>query len=75
MFGEMCNWKTNNILFINKENSEIQIVEREFGCDATDSGQPLKSIFKIRKINIHLIYLSDIDTCNINIDNWYKSEY
>ena len=47
MFLNMCTYSTGDVLFLNRENNEIIIAERYFGCGATDSSPASMSIEKI----------------------------
>ena len=72
LFAGMCAWTTDKVLFQNKENSNVKIVARNYGCGATDSGRPLYKLFKTREITSCLIYISEIDTNSIIEEEWAR---
>ncbi len=74
LFAGMCDWTTDKIFFENKQNSSIKIVQRSFGCGATDSSPATLKVFKVREITPYLIWVTSIDTNKINKDEWKRIE-
>lgn len=75
VFGTtMCGWTERTVLFINKSNSNITIVTREFGCGATDSGLPTIRTVKKRNITPFFIQVTPIDTSTIDKEKWIRVE-
>jgi len=72
--GSMCAWTTDKVFFENKQNSSIKIVQRHFGCGATDSSEPTIEVFKIREITPYLIWATKIDTNQIDKNEWIRVE-
>lgn len=72
LFFEMCDSTTVKVLFENKQNASIKIVERSFGCGATDSSPATFKIFKIREISSYLIWVTAIDTTQIDKSKWKR---
>jgi hypothetical protein len=70
----MCGWTTIKVLFENKQNHSNKIVKRTFGCGATDSGSPLLKIFEVKEISSYFIWVSEVDTNNIDRTNWARIE-
>lgn len=70
----MCSYSIGKILFINKNNSNITIVSREFGCGATDSGPPTIRTVKKRNITPFFIHITAIDTNTIDKEKWIRVE-
>lgn len=68
----MCVWTTNKTVFENKMNPSISIVERNLGCGATDSGQPVYKTFKVAKLIPQLIWVAEIDTNKIDKAEWNR---
>ena len=73
-FAGMCDWTTDKIFFENKQNSSIKIVQRSFGCGATDSSPATLKVFKVREITPYLIWVTSIDTNQINKSEWTRIE-
>ena len=69
---ELCNRTTLETLFVNKENENITIVVREFGCGAVDSTPANRDNYKNWKINDYLIRSTPIDTSEIDKTMWVK---
>jgi hypothetical protein len=68
----MCDWSTERTIFENKQNNSIKIVDRSFGCGATDSGAPTHTIFRIREITGYFIWATKIDTNTIDKSKWNR---
>ncbi len=71
-FGDMCSWSTGTVLFEHKEDPKIKIVERDYGCGATDSGSPVYKVFRRKEITSYLSLFTEIDTSKINKAEWNK---
>ena len=74
LLGNMCAWTTDKVFFENKQNSSIKIVQRGFGCGATDSDYPTYKTFKIREITSDFIWATKIDTNKIDKNEWIRIE-
>ena len=67
-----CAWTTRNELLMHKANNKIKIVERDYGCGATDSTAPIVRIFKTREVTNFFIFITEVDTSKIDKTNWIK---
>jgi hypothetical protein len=65
MFFDMCGWSIRQTLYEVKDDPDTNIVLREYGCGAYDSGKPEEKIVRIKKINRYLIQITAIDTSKI----------
>jgi hypothetical protein len=72
VFAGMCRWTNNKILFNNITDKTTKIVLRDFGCGATDSGSPTYKVCKIKSITPLLIWVTAIDTTNIDRQIWQR---
>lgn len=72
LFANMCAWYTTDILFTHKTDTNIEIVNRDYGCGAWDSGTPISKTFKISKYSDYLIKSSEVDTSQIDKSKWIK---
>ena len=72
MWSSMCLWSTRRILFEKKNDRSIKIIERDFGCGATDSSPGTVAIFKITEITPFFMYASRIDTTRIDKNEWSR---
>ena len=72
LFASMCSWTTGKVFFESKQDRSIKIVERDYGCGATDSGRPICKIFKVKNITNYLIWVTEIDTNKIDKSQWVK---
>lgn len=74
MFLGMCDWTTDRMFFENKQDRSIKIVERSFGCGATDSGSPIHKIFKMTPVTKYFVWVTEIDTNSIDKSEWVRIE-
>ena len=74
LFAGMCDWTTENVIFENKLNPSTKIVQRSFGCGATDSSPATLKVFKVKEITPFLIWTTTIDTNQINKSEWTRIE-
>jgi len=71
---DMCSWTDKQILYQNINNHNTKIIVREFGCGATDSGQPNIHIQKVQNFTDYFILRKEIDTTCIDKKEWIKIE-
>jgi hypothetical protein len=74
LFTGMCDWTTEKVFFENKHKPTTKIVLRSFGCGATDSSPATLKIFKVREITSSLIWVTSLDTNQINKSEWTRIE-
>jgi hypothetical protein len=74
LLGSTCAWTTDKVFFENKQNSSVKIVQRHFGCGATDSSYPTVKVFRVREITSDLIWVTEIDTTQIDKSEWIRIE-
>ena len=74
LLGSTCAWTTDKVFFENKQNSSIKIVQRSYGCGATDSSRPIPKVFKVREITEDFIWATEIDTIKIDKNKWTRIE-
>lgn len=72
LFAGMCDWTTYKVFFENKQNPSTKIVQRSFGCGATDSSPATLKIFKIREFTPYFICVTSVDTTEINKSEWTR---
>jgi asparagine N-glycosylation enzyme membrane subunit Stt3 len=72
--GNMCGYSNNQLLFINKNNSNTTIIIREFGCGATDSTPATKKAAKQTRITPLFFWVTSVDTNKINKENWIRAD-
>ncbi len=72
LFGGMCAWTTDKVLFEHKQQSTIKIEKRSFGCGATDSGPSKPGIFKVNNFTPYFRYATPIDTNEIDKNEWLR---
>jgi hypothetical protein len=70
----MCAWSTHQVLFTKKSDSSTKIVERDFGCGATDSSSPVFTTFQSKEITPLFVHYTKIDTSKINMNDWYRAK-
>lgn len=66
----MCSYTTGEVLY--KKGNGDEIVIREFGCGATDSGAPTKSVAKISSFTPWFISIQRIDTTSLDKTKWKR---
>lgn len=67
---DFCVADYGQAIYRSKENPSVQIVERDFGCGATDSGPASISFCEIEYYPLGLIYVTRIDTTKIDLKLW-----
>jgi len=72
LFGGMCAWTTDKVLFERKNQLTIKIEERSYGCGATDSGPSKPGVFKVSNFTPYFRYATPIDTNEINKSEWLR---
>ena len=74
IFAGMCDWTNREILYTNKEYKEVKIIQRDYGCGATDSGPPIVKNFKVKEFTKYFISAKEIDIEKIDQNEWIKIE-
>jgi hypothetical protein len=69
----MCGYTTDKILFINKSDSSLKIIERHFDCGALDSDMPKYEYYKMKPLTSQILYSKKIDTLLIDKDDWIRN--
>jgi len=73
LVGGMCEWETYKTLFENKQNPTTKIVHRSSNCGAFDT-TPYYKVCKIKEITPFFILATEIDTNQINKNEWIRIE-
>jgi hypothetical protein len=68
----MCDWSNRETLFVNKENQNIKIIQREYGCGAMDSDAPFTRDFKVNECSKYFIIATEIDLEKMNKNVWIE---
>ena len=74
LFAGMCDWTTDKVFFENKHRTSTKIVQRSYGCGATDGSAATIKIVKVKEITPYLIWVASIDTTKINKGEWTRRE-
>lgn len=69
LFGSMCRWSEREVLFTHNE-IRSQIVEREYGCGALDSGQPIVDVFVV----VDILDYFEV-SIKVNVEDLDKSKW
>ena len=72
LFNEMCIWTNGAVLFEHKQHKNVKIIERDYGCGATDSSLPIVQNFKIKEVTKYFAVFSTIDIEKIDQTKWTK---
>ena len=73
IFTGMCNWSNSEVLYTNKDNKEVKIIRRDYGCGATDSGAPIVKICIVKEFTKYFNSISEIDIEEIDQTKWIKT--
>ena len=73
MFTGMCNWYNVEVMYRSKEDKELKIIRRNYGCGATDSGPPIESFFSVKKVNKHFNSVREINIEEIDLTKWNRN--
>jgi hypothetical protein len=68
----MCGETTREVYFENKKHPSTKIVRRSFGCGATDSSPDVIRLRKVVRLTSYLIWVTNIDTTQINKSEWIR---
>lgn len=74
IFSDMCSSSYHRVLFEEKENTSHKIVERSFGCGATDSSPAHVSVFELWEVTPLFIWVEKVDTSHIDLKEWNRVE-
>lgn len=69
---DLCGSTTGKVLYQSKHAPSKRIEAREFGCGAVDSGPPSISYAEVKDYPLGLIYVTRIDTMQIDLSKWRK---
>jgi len=69
-FGGMCGWDTSKELYQKKNNSNVTIAVRNYGCGAYDSDIPKNEIYKVFQITPYFIFFHKTDTTGLDTSLW-----
>ena len=69
----MCGYVTDNVLFINKSDSSLKIVERHYDCGAYDSQMPEYVFFEMKPLTNQILFSKKIDTLLIDKNIWLRN--
>jgi hypothetical protein len=72
VFAGMCDDTTDKVFFENKQRPSTKIVQRSFGCGATDSSPATMKVSQIREITPYLIWVTSVDTNQIDKSEWNR---
>ncbi len=72
VFAGMCDTTTHKVFFENKQRPSTKIVQRSFGCGATDSSPATMKVSQIREITPYLIWVTSVDTNQIDKSEWNR---
>ncbi len=74
IFADMCDWTNRETLFISKEDNNIKIIRRDYGCGATDSGPPIVKNFKVKESFKYFISATEVNIEEVDESKWIKVE-
>jgi hypothetical protein len=74
VFGKtMCGYITDEVLFVNKSDTSLKIVEKHFDCGATDSDRPKYEYYKTKALTRQILYSKQIDILRIDKTEWSRA--
>jgi hypothetical protein len=74
LFSDMCTSSYHRVLFEEKVNTSHKIVERNFGCGATDSSPAPVSVFELWEVTPLFIWVEKVDTSQMDLNEWNRIE-
>ena len=73
VFGKfMCGYIVDNVLFVNKSDTALKIVERHYDCGAYDSDFPKYEYHKIKYLTKQISYSKQVDTTLLKKSEWTR---
>jgi len=73
IFAGMCQWYNPKVHFIKKNDNATKIVERSYGCGASDSGPPIQKYFKVKELTSFLNWTTEVDLKEIDRKEWNEA--
>jgi hypothetical protein len=74
VFGKtLCGYITDEVLFVNKFDTNLKIVERHYDCGATDNDLPKYEFYKTKALTRQILYSKQIDTLHLDKNEWIKA--
>ena len=73
IIGNMCEWTDQKVLFTSATNKNVKIIERNFGCGATDSSDPTVENFVVKEYTKYFKVAKQVDINELDLTNWVKS--
>lgn len=70
LFAGMCQWTDRETVFINKHDVRKQIIVRDVGCGAWDSGPPFYKTVLVRDLSPWFKLVTAVDTTSIDRSIW-----
>ena len=75
LFGKtLCGYGSGVVLFVDKEDTAVKIVERSFGCGAYDSDLPKSEFVKVKPLTGWLRYVKHVDTAKLDRRKWVQPD-
>lgn len=73
VFGKtMCGYITDKVLFVNKSDTGLKIVEKHYDCGATDTDLPKYEYYKTKALTRQILYSKQVDTLGLDKNEWLK---
>jgi hypothetical protein len=69
----MCGYITDEVLFVNKSDTTLKIVEKHYDCGATDSDLPKYEYYKTKALIRQILYSKQVDTLRLDKNEWLKT--
>lgn len=69
----MCGYITDEVLFVNKSDTTLKIIEKHYDCGATDSDLPKYEFYKTKALTRQILYSKQIDTLRLDKKDWIKT--
>jgi hypothetical protein len=69
----MCGYITDEVLFVNKSDTTLKIIEKHYDCGATDSDLPKYEFYKTKALTRKILYSKQIDTLRLDKTEWTKA--
>lgn len=70
----MCGYITDEVLFVNKSDTSLKVVEKHYDCGATDSDLPKYEYYKTKALTRQILYSKQIDTSHLDKSEWMKAK-
>jgi len=70
----MCGWSKGEVIFKKKDDNDVKLVRKDFGCGAVDGSLPDTAFFSRAPVTPIFYYYKTVDTSKTDMSVWEKEQ-